>query len=57
MYFNLFFGRVPANANTLFAALYTPLGGGGELVFDKGEDDTLQPLLEGPSGQAVAPQL
>jgi len=56
MYFNLFFCLVPANANALFAALYTRLDGGGKLVFDKGFDDPLQPLLEGPSGQAVAPQ-
>jgi len=55
MYFNLFFGIVPANADTLFAAHYTFLGGGGKLVFDEGEDDPLQPLLECPSGQAVAP--
>jgi len=57
MIFSLFFGIFSADANTLFAALYTPLDGGGELVFDEGEDDPLQPHLESPSSQSVTRQV
>jgi len=54
MHFMLFFDTV---SDTLLAALHPPPEGAGELIFDDGGNNPLQPLHEGPSGKGVVTQL
>jgi len=56
MYFSSFVGIVSADARELFAALCTPLDGGGELVLCECEDDPMGAPPDCPSSQTSAPQ-